>query len=132
MGTDQPLMELLGVVAKGKQVGRTLGVPTANIPYERGQLPLQDGVYVAELVLLMQNRRVVQGVLNQGDHPTVPGGQPAVEIHLFNFDEDIYGQQVLIRYLSFIRPEETFKSKEEMRLVMLEDIQTAREWFAKS
>lgn len=130
MDGRQVLTVVEGVVVLGKQVGRTLGVPTANIPYIPGQLALADGIYVADLILMDQGGRRVDGVLNQGYHPTVPGGLPAVEIHLFDFDEDIYGQRVRIRYLHFIRPELTFSSKEEMRIAMLEDIRIAKAWFA--
>ena len=123
------LMVWDGIVARGKQVGRTLGVPTVNIPYRSGETKVPDGIYVADLVMLDQNGRVVQGVLNQGNHPTVPGGMPAIEIHLFDFDEDLYGQRVQVRYLEYIRPEIKFDSREEMRLVMQEDIRYARKWF---
>lgn len=124
------LTVLEGVVVQGKQVGRALGIPTANIPYHPGQMALEDGIYVAELVLLDQGNRVVEGVLNQGYHPTVPGGLPAVEIHLFDFDEDIYNQRVLVRYLHYIRPEFTFDTKEQMMVAIREDIRLARAWFA--
>ncbi len=124
------LTERDGVVVRGKRVGRKLGVPTVNIPYVPGETKLPDGVYVADLVLLDQNNRVVQGVLNQGDHPTVPGGLPTIEIHLFDFDEELYDQRVRVRYLHFIRPELTFDTKEAMRVEMMKDIRIAKEWFA--
>ncbi len=129
MSKDGFLAVLEGFVVHGKKIGRTLGVPTANIPFIPGQTGQPDGVYVADLVLLEQNNRVIQGVLNQGNHPTVPGGIPAVEIYLFDFNEDIYDQKVLIRYLKYLRPELTFETKEEMRLVMLEDIRQSRQYF---
>ena len=124
------LVEWEGTVVRGKQLGRTLGVPTVNIPFVLGETKVPDGVYVADLVLLDQGGRVVQGVLNQGNHPTVPGGHPAIEIFLFDFDEDLYDQRVKARYIHYIRPEETFASKEEMRLVMMEDIRIAKQWFS--
>lgn len=123
------LMTHEGLVVRGKRVGRTLGVPTVNIPYCLNEVTVPNGVYVADLVLLDQGNRVVNGVLNQGNHPTVPGGIPAIEIHLFDFDEELYDQRVLVRYLSFIRPELTFDSKEEMRVEMMEDIRKAKQWF---
>ena len=123
------LKEWEGTVVRGKRVGRKLGVPTANIPYMPGETRIEDGVYVADLVLLDQGGRVVNGVLNQGNHPTVPGGLPTIEIHLFDFDEELYDQRVRVRFIHFIRPELTFDTKEEMRIAMLEDIRIAREWF---
>lgn len=129
MLADKYLATFEGIVVHGKKVGRSLGIPTANIPFSPGLTGQPDGVYVADLVLLDQDNRVVQGVLNQGHHPTVPGGIPTVEIFLFDFKEDIYGQRVLVRYHSYLRPELTFTSVEEMRLVILKDIQDAKRYF---
>jgi riboflavin kinase/FMN adenylyltransferase len=128
----QPLAVIEGTVVHGKHLGSAMGIPTANIPYPKGTVVAPDGVYVADAVLMDQGGRVVQGVLNQGYHPTVPDGDPAVEMHLFDFDENLYGQRVRIRYLHFLRPEETFDSKEEMRLVMMDDLKRARQWFAEN
>lgn len=124
----KPLGVLEGQVVRGKQLGKSMGIPTANIPYKLQEITLPDGVYVGALVLLDQGGRMVPGVLNQGYHPTVPDGDPAVEIHLFDFDEDIYGQQVRVYYLQFMRPEGRFASKDDMLLVMAEDLRFAREW----
>jgi len=128
----QPLAVIEGTVVHGKRLGSAMGIPTANIPYPKGTVVASDGVYTADAVLMDQGGRVVQGVLNQGYHPTVPDGDPAVEMHFFDFDENLYGQRVRIRYLHFLRPEETFNSKEEMRLVMLDDLKRARQWFAEN
>lgn len=132
MSGGRYLLEHEGVVVRGKRVGRTLGVPTVNIPFSIEDVKTPNGVYVADLVLLDQGGRVIHGVLNQGNHPTVPGGIPAIEIHLFDFNEELYDQRVRVRYLSFIRPEATFDSKEAMRLEMMEDIRKAKEWFKQN
>lgn len=128
----QPLAIIEGTVVHGKRLGSALGIPTANIPYPKGTDKAPDGIYVADALLLDQDGRVVQGILNQGYHPTVPDGDPAVEMHLFDFNENLYGQRVRIRYLHFLRPEETFNNKEEMRLVMVNDLERARQWFAEN
>ena len=130
MSDVKVLAAVEGTVIKGKQVGTKLGVPTANIPYPRDTSGVPDGIYAAEMELLDQGRRVVRGVLNQGYHPTVPGGDPAVEVHLFDFYEDLYGQRVRVNYLAFLRPEVKFDSKEAMRQVIMDDIRRAKEWFA--
>ena len=129
MSGRNPLAVLEGTVVRGKKLGSKLGIPTINIPYPLGATQVQDGVYVAEAVLLEDGDRTVPGVLNQGYHPTVPDGDPAVEMHLFDFDEDLYGRRVLVRFLEYLRPELVFDSKEAMRLVMLDDIARARRWF---
>ncbi|MDD4081409.1 MAG: riboflavin kinase [Eubacteriales bacterium] len=123
------LAELEGRVVVGNRVGRTLGVPTANIAYDPARKCLPDGVYVADVVLLEQGNKVYQGVLNQGSHPTVPKGEPAVEIHLFDFQGLLYGQCVRIRYWHFLRDEITYPSRQSMRVQMQRDIRDAREWF---
>lgn len=123
------LGEMIGKVIVGNRVGRTLQVPTANIAYDPAAKCLPDGVYVADVVLLEQGNRVYQGVLNQGSHPTVPQGDPAVEIHLFDFQGLLYGQRVHIRYWHFLRDEITFSSREAMRIQMQQDILDARRWF---
>ncbi|MGI6688282.1 MAG: riboflavin kinase [Christensenellales bacterium] len=126
------LTELKGRVLVGNRVGATLGVPTANIAYALERAAMPDGVYVADIVLLDQEHKVYHGVLNQGNHPTVPRGQPAVEIHLFDFQGLLYGQRVLIRYWHFLRPETCFPNKELLRAQMQQDIQDAREWFRQN
>ena len=129
MSRLEPLAMHEGMVIRGKRLGTALGIPTANIPYRKGETAVPDGVYVADILLLDQEGRAVQGVLNQGYHPTVPEGDPSIEVHLFDFNEELYGQRVLVRYLNYLRPEAVFQSKEDMRLVMLEDMKRSRQWF---
>jgi riboflavin kinase/FMN adenylyltransferase len=126
-----PLAVVEGTVIRGKRLGRSLGIPTANVPYPKRTTMPAEGVYVADMFLLDQGERLVRGVLNQGFHPTVPEGDPAIEMHVFDFEEDLYGQRVRVRYLEFIRPELVFASKEAMRLVMQDDLRLARDWFTK-
>ena len=91
-----------GIVEMGKQLGRTLGFPTANIRPERtvGDYPA-NGVYVAALWMQGDNR-AYPCMLNQGVHPTVPEGKPTIEAHLLNFDGDLYGQRLRVIYLHFL------------------------------
>lgn len=129
MSSFEPLFVLDGVVVRGKGLGSGLGIPTANIPYLRDRILLDDGVYVGDLVLMDQGGRTIPGVLNQGYHPTLPEGDPSVEIHLFDFDENIYGQRVQVRYLHFIRPEYSYDTKAQMMEEIWRDVQKARQWF---
>ena len=130
--TNRALTELEGHVMVGNRVGTSLGVPTANIAYTPKETSLPDGVYVADIVLLDQDGAVYQGVLNQGTHPTVPQGEPAVEIHLFDFRGLLYGQRVRIRYWHFLRPEIYYPNKELLRVQMQQDIADAQEWFSNN
>lgn len=127
----QALYELHDTVIRGKHIGRKMGVPTANLAYPKDVARPQDGIYVAELVLPGTPTRHVQGVLSQGRHPTLPEGAPTVEVHLFDFDEDIYGRQVQVRYLHYLRAEQRFESPVLMRAQIARDIAQARAWFAR-
>jgi len=105
--------------------------PYADIAYFHTLILMEEAVkkQVADIVLMEQGHQVYQGVLNQGSHPTVPQGQPAVEIHLFDFQGLLYGQCVRIRYWHFLRDEIAFPSRELMRVQMQQDIADARQWF---
>lgn len=126
----QPIAQVEGIVQPGKRVGRTLGVPTANLPHPGEGAP-PNGVYVAEVFFPDEQHRAEPAVLSQGFHPTVPGGGPTVEVFLLNCREDLYGRRLRVRYLRFIRPEEKFDSRETMRLRMLKDIEEAQAYFAE-
>ncbi len=126
----EPIAIVEGSVSRGKRIGRTMGVPTANLPFPSEENRPENGIYVAEVYFLDEQMRCEQGVLSQGYHPTLPEGAPTVEVFLLNRHEDIYDKRIRIHYLSYIRPELKFDSKEELRLKMLEDIRIAKAWFA--
>ena len=127
----QAIAVIEGVIGQGKRVGRTMGVPTANLPFPDEEGRPENGIYVAEVIFPDENMRREEGVLSQGYHPTLPEGEPTVEVFLLNRHEDLYGKRIRIRYLRYIRPEIKFDSKEALRLKMQEDIRIARAWFAE-
>jgi riboflavin kinase/FMN adenylyltransferase len=119
-----------GEVIRGKQLGSRLGFPTANIRYDaqRGSWPA-DGVYAGIACL---GDRLYLCVLNQGRHPTSPEGLPTVEAHLLDYDGGaLYGQQITLEYLYFLRPETTFPSLEALKQQLDSDRQNARSWAAR-
>lgn len=122
-------MELLyvlsGRVIKGRQLGRTMGFPTANVALPADAEKLPRGVYLARLRL--KDGRALQGVLNHGRHPTLPGGPDTAEIHLFDFDGDIYGEQVTLEYLVFLRGERVFPNAAALAEQVGRDMAEARE-----
>ncbi len=123
-------MLLAGQIQPGKRVGRKLGFPTANIcPDDPGRLPAQNGVYAARIFLA--DGRVLPCVLNKGLHPTLPEGAATVEAHIFDFDEDIYGQRVRVEFLRFLRPETRFANFDALREQIARDEAEARAWFAR-
>lgn len=126
----EPIAVVIGRVMPGKKVGRTLGVPTANLPYPPDVKRAPNGVYVATVRFLEEDRPDEEAVLSQGFHPTLPEGEPTVEVFLLNFREDLYGKLIEVRFLHFIRPELKFDSKEAMRVRMEEDIRFSHEWFS--
>ena len=122
-------MQITGVVAAGKRIGRTLGFPTANIlPDEGCALPSQNGVYAA--LLTLADGRALPCVLNKGRHPTLPEGAATVEAFVLDFTGDLYGQRVRVDFRAFLRPEARFPGKDELRAQIARDAQNARAWFA--
>jgi riboflavin kinase/FMN adenylyltransferase len=95
-----------GTVVKGKQLGRTLGYPTANVEVrESYKLIPANGVYA---VLVRQGPYLIKGMLNIGVRPTVGGDSRTIEVHLFDFKEDIYGEHLQVQVLHYLRPEMKF------------------------
>lgn len=102
-----------GTVQKGRQLGRTIGFPTANVhPVEDKFLP-PDGVYAAQITALGSKR---MGVVNIGTNPTITSDRHRkAEAHIFDFDADIYGEEIVIELFTFIRPERTFKGIDDLK-----------------
>lgn len=116
---------LCGRVAHGDKRGRTLGAPTANLYLYRNKPPL-NGVYVVDVTGLDEGR--LRGVANVGVRPTVNGTRPLLEVHLFDFDRDIYGRYLRVRFRCKLREEQRFGSLDELKQRIVLDIQQARAW----
>lgn len=97
-----------GKVVQGKGLGKTIGFPTANIALgETYKLIPQNGVYIVRCQL---GQRKLQGMMNIGYNPTVNGATKTIEVHLFNIEEDLYGQDISIQFLKKLRDEQKFDS----------------------
>lgn len=95
-----------GTVVKGKQLGRSIGFPTANVhPHESYKLIPQNGVYIIEATY---NGESFKGMLNIGVRPTVDGTSRTIEANLFDFDSEIYGEDLRLDILHYLRPEQKF------------------------
>ena len=114
---------IAGTVAHGDKRGRTIGVPTANVPLGRHLEPAR-GVYAVHVRL--PDGREQPGVANIGLRPTVGGTQSRVEAHLFDFDEDLYGQQVSVALVAYLREERRFDGLEALRAQIARDAASAR------
>ena len=99
-------------MVKGKQLGRTIGFPTANIRPDSWEGHGPNGVYAAWCTVDGARH---PGMLNIGLHPTVPEGAPTVEINLFDFHDDIYGMRAVVETVAYLRGEVRFNSVEELR-----------------
>ena len=110
---------LHGVVVAGNRLGRTIGFPTANMQlYEPLKLVPGNGVYAVEVDVLGQKYR---GMTNIGTRPTVGGTSRTIETHILDFDQDIYGLPLEIRFLRRIRSEIHFPSLDALRVQLEKD-----------
>ena len=116
-----------GVVEEGQKRGRTIGWPTANLSFGDLVRPL-PGVYAVE-VHVAGSKGWRPGVANTGTRPTVGGEEARLEVHIFEFDRDIYGQRLSVRFRSFIREERKFDSFEALRDQIARDADGARAIF---
>jgi riboflavin kinase/FMN adenylyltransferase len=111
---------LHGVVVSGKQLGRTIGFPTANMElYEPLKMVPANGVYLADVHVL---GRDYKGICNIGNRPTVGENQSrTIETHILNFDEDIYGLEMSIEFVAKIRDERKFASMDQLKEQITKD-----------
>jgi riboflavin kinase/FMN adenylyltransferase len=116
---------ILGTVTRGDNLGKKIGFPTANLSAHSEQFP-PNGVYAAEAEI---DNEVNRGVINLGVRPTVSGGKRVLEIHLFDFNRDIYGRGVEVRFLKFLRPEKKFENLDALVAQIRRDAEEARELF---
>lgn len=118
-----------GTVVKGKQLGRTIGYPTANLQIaETFKLIPQNGVYIVQSQI--QNK-VVFGMMNIGTNPTVGGQQQSIEVFFLDFEADLYQKKLQVSILQRIRSEKKFNSIEELKEQLHKDEQTVVEYINK-
>lgn len=112
--------QVSGVVEKGRQLGRTIDVPTINITADPQKILPKKGVYVSRTYV---NDTWIYGISNVGSKPTVKDNDVVnVETHLFDIDEDLYGKCVVTEFISFVRGEKKFASVEELANQMKRDV----------
>jgi riboflavin kinase/FMN adenylyltransferase len=116
-----------GIVEKGEQLGRRLGFPTANVATGNLQLP-PDGAWAVRA--MDAAGRQWDGVANLGVRPTVGGAHRLLEVHLFGFSGEIYGENLEVCFEKHLRPEMKFPSLEALRAQISTDAQAARESLA--
>ena len=116
---------ILGTVVHGDDLGRKIGFPTANLSAHSEQFP-PNGVYFAEATF---DGVVYPGVVNLGYRPTVSSGKSdrVLEIHLLDFDRDIYGKDLELRFVRYLRPEKKFENLDALVRQIERDVEQARE-----
>ncbi|MBU0455358.1 MAG: bifunctional riboflavin kinase/FAD synthetase [Gammaproteobacteria bacterium] len=116
-----------GRVIHGQELGRNLGFPTANVYLHRYKTPLL-GVY-AVLINGLQ-KMAIPGIANIGTRPTANGNTLLLEVHLFDFDQQIYGKMIQITFIKKIREEKTFESFSALKNQVQNDIQQVKQFFS--
>jgi riboflavin kinase / FMN adenylyltransferase len=113
-----------GIIVKGKQLGRTIGFPTANIQVrEIAKLIPADGVYA---VKVYHQESEFGGMLNIGNRPTVDGTYKTIEVNIFDFDREIYGENLKVEFIKKIRNEQKFNGLEELKAQIAKDKETCK------
>ena len=114
---------LTGEVVEGRQLGRTIGIPTANVLLPEGLAVPKLGVYACKTVV---DGKVYSAVTNIGSRPTVGGHQVRAESWLLDFEGDLYGKTITLALLKFLRPEQKFDSLEELKAQILLDAEQVK------
>jgi riboflavin kinase/FMN adenylyltransferase len=116
---------ILGTVVHGDDLGKKIGFPTANLSAHSEQFP-PNGVYFAEARL---DGVIHSGVVNLGYRPTMSSGRSerTLEIYLLDFDRDIYGKDLELRFVRYLRPEKKFENVDALVRQIEHDVQQARE-----
>jgi riboflavin kinase/FMN adenylyltransferase len=116
-----------GYVVRGNQLGRTIGFPTANLHInDEEKLIPSNGVYAVKVKGACTNGALLNGMMNIGVRPTVDGHKKVIEVNIFNFDQDIYDQTLIVQVFEFIRGEQKFDGLEALKNQLAQDkLQTA-------
>jgi len=120
---------LTGKVIKGDQIGRSLGYPTANLYVEENyKLIPADGIYAVTVQIdsTIQQSGSLKGMAYIGHRPTINGMTHNIEVHLFDFNKDIYNTKIRINFLNYIRGDEKFNSLEELKVQLSKDEKAVR------
>jgi riboflavin kinase/FMN adenylyltransferase len=115
---------LCGRVEKDRQVGRTIGFPTANIPYPQDKFPLKKGVYATKTVV---DGKEYMGITNYGARPTFDNDKVVTETYLDGFSGDLYGKELTVRFVKYLRDVTKFESVDGLIKQLNEDVRRVRE-----
>lgn len=120
---------LTGEVVSGRKLGRTIGIPTANLLIPEGLVEPRHGVYACKAIV---DNKEYLAVTNVGNRPTVGGHRVTVEAWLLDFEGDLYGKELTLAFYKFLRPEQKFSSLEELKAEIQKNALQTRKIFEKS
>jgi len=120
---------LNGVVQEGEKIGRTIGFPTANLAISPQKLIPKVGAYS---VCVLHKNRFFNGMLYIGNRPTLDGKNQSVEVNIFDFDENIYGEKITISFKNFVRENTKFNSLSELKSQIERDKENILNFFSKN
>lgn len=118
-----------GYVFRGSARAREMGVPTANMEWSRDLVMPAKGIYATWAKLA--DGRVLPSATYIGDNPTLGGDKGAFEVHISDFDEDLYGEDIGVEFIEFIRPDQNFESVDDLNQAIQNDVERIAEVFAK-
>ncbi len=121
------LYERGGHVYRGSARAREMGVPTANMEWSRQLVMPAKGIYATWAKL--PDGRVLPSATYIGDNPTLGGNRGTFEVHINDFEENLYGQNISVEFIEFIRPDQNFDTAEQLNLAIQEDIRRIAEVF---
>ena len=117
---DHPMI-VIGEVIHGKKIARQLGFPTTNIKMDNNRLYPSSGIYGAFLQVSDKNSKVLYGVVNIGYNPTLKQ-EMSLEVHILDFDREVYGEKMYIQIVKFMRKEKKFSSIDELKATIQADV----------
>lgn len=121
----EPYM-VIGQVVHGAKLGRRIGMPTINLLPEKEKMLPPNGVYYSRTKI---GEKEYKSITNIGEKPTVSNAkQIGVETYLYEFDQDVYGKNAIVKLLEFKRPERKFSDVEELKAQMMKDVNEGREF----
>jgi riboflavin kinase/FMN adenylyltransferase len=119
------LMKVRGKVIKGQGVGQKIGFPTINIEVDK-EFDLDFGVYACKVYTF---RGVFRGAMHYGPRRILEIEKPALEVHLFDFEGDLYGQEVKVEIYQRIRPTQNFSHLEDLKRQIALDVEAIKKYF---
>lgn len=116
-----------GVIQHGNHIGRTLGMPTVNLAFEKKKMIPPYGVYYSEVIW---NQQIYQGISNIGNKPSISNHEETnLETYIYDFDQDLYHQKIKVNLLKYVREELRFQNLEDLKKQMEKDLEEGREYF---